>query len=88
MKNRDDVDFFRSVGVDYTHTPYAGASAFYYRWRYKPSGQTGQSVVYGVSPEKGRKLVAYWDGVNPDMWDYWEDIAANSNNPNFITDAT
>lgn len=86
MKTIKEVDFYRSVGVEYTHTPYQGASAFYYRWRYLPTDKTGQSVVYGVSETGGTALVDYWNGVNPTVWEYWIDLAANANNPKFMTD--
>lgn len=85
MKTIKEVDFYRSVGVEYTHTPYLGAPVFYYGWRYKVSGETGQSVTYGVSPDQGRKLLDYWNGICPQAWEYWEDCAANANNPKFVS---
>jgi hypothetical protein len=87
MKTKKEVDFLvcGNTGVTYTRTPYLGASVFYYRYRHKPSGKTGQNIIYGVSPENGRKLIEHWNRSLPDHWEYWENIAANANNPKFVS---
>jgi hypothetical protein len=56
--------------VTYSYDPFTGANVFKFTAHNLHTDKIFVGIVYGVKLVDGRKLINYWNGLTPRVWQY------------------